>query len=208
MVKLDSIGPRLDIVYASKIEKAESSPSILIESQYYVDQDFMLRLISYSINVYKRYKALPIILVIVTKSFPKANFQDEFTTSSDGYLLQASCRFWAKECFLLTADVVSNYSYCHQITLDPMVALDYFTTHHTLQQIPRHYCSNPTLMLLSSTVKEILSKEYYEMLCKSSATYLLNRNKRNLEHIISDNQDGNTDKKAKSHAKHQPKAFV
>ncbi|GAA5805889.1 hypothetical protein HPULCUR_011415, partial [Helicostylum pulchrum] len=56
-------------------------------------------------------------------------------------------------------------------------------------------------MLLSSTVKEILSKECDEMICKSSATYLLNRIKRNLEHIISDNQDGNTKKKTKSHAK-------
>ncbi|KAI9262866.1 hypothetical protein EDC94DRAFT_518636, partial [Helicostylum pulchrum] len=123
---LDTDGTRSDIVYASKIEKAESLPPILIESQYYVDQDFMLRLISYSSNSYKRYKVLPIILVIVTKSFSKANFQDEFTTSSEGFLLQASCRFWAKQCFLLTAGAVSNYSYCHQITLDPMVALGYF----------------------------------------------------------------------------------
>ncbi|KAG2232820.1 hypothetical protein INT48_005688 [Thamnidium elegans] len=120
----------------------------------------------YSSNAYKRYRVLTIILVIVTKSFSKANFQDEFTTSSEGFLLQASCRFWAKQCFLLTAGVISNYSYCHQITLEPMVALGYFTTHHTLQQIPRHHCSNPTLMLLSSTVKEILSKECDEMICK------------------------------------------
>ncbi|KAI8073599.1 hypothetical protein BDF21DRAFT_343605 [Thamnidium elegans] len=59
-----------------------------------------------------------------------------------------------------------------------MVALGYFTTHHTLQQIPRHHCSNPTLMLLSSTVKEILSKECDEMICKPSATYLLNQIKK------------------------------
>ncbi|KAI8983919.1 hypothetical protein BDF20DRAFT_857021 [Mycotypha africana] len=192
-------GTRSDVLYASKIEKAEALPPILIESQYYVDQDFMIRLISYSSNVYKRYKVLPIVLVIVTKSFSKASFKNEFNTSSDGFLLEASCKFWAKQCFLLTADAVSNYSYGGQAALGPMVALGYFTTHHTLQQIPSHHCANPTLKLLLTIVKGLLSDDSDEVIRKSSTTYLINQIKRSLEHIIADSPDDSTNKKIKTY---------
>jgi hypothetical protein len=68
-------GSRSDMIYASRVETTESLPPILIELQYQVNQDFMLRLIKYSFNAYKRYKVLPIVLVIVTKSFSSAAFQ-------------------------------------------------------------------------------------------------------------------------------------
>ncbi|KAI8881626.1 hypothetical protein K501DRAFT_156488, partial [Backusella circina FSU 941] len=132
---------RSDMVYAS----IELLPPVLIELQYQVNQDFMLRLINYALNVYKRYKSLPIVLVIVTKSFSSAKFQNEFTITSEGFLLEASCKFWAKQCFLLTADAVSNHF--NQKTLHPMAALGYFLTHHTLHQIPRHHWQNPMLKL-------------------------------------------------------------
>ncbi|KAG2221286.1 hypothetical protein INT45_000199 [Circinella minor] len=83
-------GSRSDMLYASQIE---TLPPILIECQYHVNQDFMLRVIQYSSNVYRRYKMLPIVLAIVTKSFSKEKFQDEFTTSKDGFLLDASYSF-------------------------------------------------------------------------------------------------------------------
>ncbi|KAI7848389.1 hypothetical protein BDC45DRAFT_450383, partial [Circinella umbellata] len=111
-------GSRSDMLYVSQID---TLPPILIECQYYVNQDFMLRLIQYASNVYRRYKMMPIVLAIVTKSFSKAKFQDEFTTSKDGFLLGADCKFWAKKCFLLTADAVSNHF--QQETLNPMAAL-------------------------------------------------------------------------------------
>ncbi|ORE00691.1 hypothetical protein BCV72DRAFT_178336, partial [Rhizopus microsporus var. microsporus] len=95
-------GSRSDMVYAST-----EFPPILIEIQYRVNQEFMLRLINYASDVYKRYKMLPIVLVIVTKSFSSAEFQNEFTVSAEGLLLETGCKFWAKKCFLLTADAVS-----------------------------------------------------------------------------------------------------
>ncbi|KAI8056512.1 uncharacterized protein B0P05DRAFT_517661 [Gilbertella persicaria] len=97
-------GSRLDVVYASPIKTTESLPPILIELQYQVDQDFMLRLITYASHTYKRYKVLPIILVIVTKSLSSADFQREFTISRNGLLLEASCnsnKYWSKSVIIL-----------------------------------------------------------------------------------------------------------
>ncbi|KAI8374041.1 hypothetical protein EDC96DRAFT_422477, partial [Choanephora cucurbitarum] len=74
-------GSRSDMVYASPI---------LIEIQYQV---FMLRLIKYCSNVYQCYRALPIILVLVAKSFSSV----EFTTNAEGLMLGAVCKFWAKK---------------------------------------------------------------------------------------------------------------
>ncbi|CAO0793162.1 unnamed protein product [Mucor circinelloides] len=145
-------GSRSDVVYASPIKTTELLPPILIELQYQVDQDFMLRLIAYASHTYKRYKVLPIILVIVTKSFSSADFQREFTISRNGLLLEASCKFWAKKCVLLTANAVSTH--LNQEILDPMIALGLFLTRHELYQIPEHHRSDAALMLLSSTAKE------------------------------------------------------
>jgi hypothetical protein len=102
----------------------------------------MLRLIKYSSNADKRYKVLPIVLVIVTRPFSSITFQREFTTSSKGFLLEANSKFWAKQCVLLTADVVSDH--LHQATLDPLAALEYFLTHHRLRQVPQQHSSDPT----------------------------------------------------------------
>lgn len=101
-------------------------PPILIELQYQVNQMFMPRLIKYSSNAYHRYKVLPIVLVNVTQSFSSTAFKREFTASEDGLLLETSCKFWAKQCVLLTAEAVSDYL-CES-TLNHMAALGCFLT--------------------------------------------------------------------------------
>ncbi|ORE19363.1 hypothetical protein BCV71DRAFT_234164 [Rhizopus microsporus] len=75
-----------------------------------------------SFHAYKRYKALPVILVIVTHSF------------------RENLPFVTKQYVLLTADVVSDHS-C-QKTLGTIVALERFLTHHKPHQMPRP----PTIM--------------------------------------------------------------
>lgn len=191
-------GSRSDVVYASPIKTTESLPPILIEVQYQVDQDFMLRLIAYASHTHKRYRVLPIILVIVTKSFSSADFQREFTISRNGPLLEASCKFWAKKCVLLTPNAVSNH--LNQEILDPLIALGLFVTRHKLYQIPEHHRSDAVLMLLSSTAKEILSRETYQRIKKSSTFRQLNDAKRIFAQIIeeNDNRVDSINKKTKS----------
>ncbi|RCH81527.1 hypothetical protein CU098_001238, partial [Rhizopus stolonifer] len=130
---------------------------------------------------------LPIILVIVTKSFSSADFQREFTISRNGLLLEASCKFWAKKCVLLTANAVSNH--LNQVTLDPIIALGLFLTCHELYQIPEHHRSYTALMLLSSTAKEILSRETYQKIKKSSTFHQLNDTKRIFAQIVEENDN-------------------
>lgn len=67
--------------------------------------------------------------------------------SEDGILLETSCKFWAKQCVLLTAEAVSDYL-CKP-TLNPMAALGYFLT-RTGHEIPHHHASNATLTMLFS----------------------------------------------------------
>ncbi|KAI9252438.1 hypothetical protein BY458DRAFT_357368 [Sporodiniella umbellata] len=144
---------RSNVVYASPIKK--SLRSILIGLQYQVDQDCILRLITYASHTYKRYRVLPIILAITTKFFSNADFQRGFAISRNGLQLEASCKFWVKRCILLTSKAVSNHS--NQGKSDYMIALGLFLTRHGLYQILEHHRSYAALMLLlSSTTKKIL----------------------------------------------------
>lgn len=186
-----SDGSRSDMVYAST-----KFPPILIEVQYQVNQEFMLRLIKSGSNIYKRYKALPIVLVIVTKSFSSAEFQDEFTPSADGLLLETFCKFWAKKCYMLTADAVSNDF--QKAKLNPMAALGYFTTLHTMTQVPKQHWRDPTLALVSRIVDDILAKKDNDNILKSDTKYFLDQVKRHLDEIIKDNKNQGTGSKTKT----------
>ncbi|GAA5814903.1 hypothetical protein MFLAVUS_008406 [Mucor flavus] len=183
-------GSRSELVYAST-----QLPPILIEVQDQVNQKFMLSLISYASNVYRRYNELPVVLVIVTKSFYSAKFQEEFTVSADGLLLETVCKLWAKKCFFLTADAVSNHF--ENATLNPMAALGYFITRHTMRHVPRQHWRDPTLALVSRIADDVLVKEDDDMRLKSNTRFFLRNVKRNLEEIIenSKNQETSSERK-------------
>jgi hypothetical protein len=131
-----SDGSRSDVAYASTTITNDSLPPVLIELQYQVDQDFMLRIIKYASHVYKWYKVLPVIVVFVTKSFSSADFQREFITLKNSVLLEAICQFWAKRCFLLTPDAFRKHS--NTRPLDPIVALGVFLTRDEQTTVADH----------------------------------------------------------------------
>jgi hypothetical protein len=149
--------------------------------QYHVDQEFMFRLIKYSSNAYSRYKVLPIVLVVATKSLA-ASFEEKFITSPSGFLLEASSVFWAKQFVLLSANAISEHF--NEATINPMAALGFFLTRHLLCQVLERHRSNKTLLMLSSIVKEILSQNDQEKIKKSGTLYQLNQAKRLLEEIL------------------------
>lgn len=99
-------GSRSGVVYTSQ---TKSLPPILIETQYNIDQTFILRLINYSSNAFYRYKMLPIVLVNATKSISSAAFKTEFTPSECELFLETSCKFWAKRCVVMTQEAVFNH---------------------------------------------------------------------------------------------------
>ncbi|KAI8085507.1 hypothetical protein BDF21DRAFT_328178, partial [Thamnidium elegans] len=136
---------RPDMLYTPRAEVTETMPPILIGIQYLVDQDFMLRLIRYASSTYDRYRVFPLVLVIAIKGFSSTTFRREFTVSSKGFLLEANCLFWAKQCLLLSADSIVGH--LNQTMLGPMVALGYVITSHPPCLVPTQHKDNPTLMM-------------------------------------------------------------
>ncbi|KAG1153956.1 hypothetical protein G6F46_010755 [Rhizopus delemar] len=104
--------------------------------------------------------------------------------------------FGAKKCFLLTADTASNHF--QQTTLNPMVALGYFLTLHTINQAPQQYWRDLTLALVFHIVDDILAKEDNDMILKSDTGYFLSQVKRNLEKIIEESKDQGTSSNTKT----------
>lgn len=80
-------------------------------------------------------------------------------------------------------------THLNQEILYPMIALGLFLTRHELYQIPEHHRSDVALMLLSSTAKEILSRETYQRIKKSSTFHQLNDAKRIFAQIIEENDN-------------------
>ncbi|KAI7889105.1 uncharacterized protein EV154DRAFT_446886, partial [Mucor mucedo] len=190
---------RSDVLYTPRAEVTKTMPPILIVTQYLVDQEFMLRLIRYASSTYDRYRVLPLILVIVTKGFSSTTFRREFTVSSNGFLLEASCLFWAKQCLLLSAESINGH--LNQATLDPMVALGYLFTNHPSCQMPPQHQANSTLMMLYSVAREILSKEESTKSEKANLIYRLEKAKRDFETILdSDDSQGSNKNKVRQSA--------
>ncbi|KAG1146151.1 hypothetical protein G6F37_005445 [Rhizopus arrhizus] len=65
----------------------EKYPIVYRHVLCHVDQEFMYRLIKYSSNAYSRYKVLPIVLVVATKSLA-TSFEEKFVASPSGFLLE------------------------------------------------------------------------------------------------------------------------
>ncbi|KAI8888362.1 hypothetical protein K501DRAFT_303791 [Backusella circina FSU 941] len=63
---------RSDILYVPRIGISSSLPPILIEVQKRIDQTFMAKLITYSINVFMRYKFYPIVLIFCVDTVNQA----------------------------------------------------------------------------------------------------------------------------------------
>lgn len=113
-------------------------------------------------------------------------------------MLEASCLFWTKQCQLLSADSVVDH--LNQPTLDPMVALGYFITNHTPCLFPPQHKAYPTLMMLYSIAREILSKEDSTKTEKAKLIYRLEKAKIDFKAILDENDSHSSNKKTRQHA--------
>ncbi|GAA5814258.1 hypothetical protein MFLAVUS_007752 [Mucor flavus] len=186
----------IDICVDVSPDSYSVAPTEWADVQDQVNQEFMLKLISYVSNVYKRYKEISVVLVIVSKSSSSAKFQEEFTVSADGLLLETVCNFWANKYFFLTADAVSNHF--QRATLSPMAALGFFITRHTMRQVPQQHWRDPTLALVSRIADNVLAKKDNDILLKSNTRCFLRNAKRNQEEIIEDGKNQETSGKGKT----------
>ncbi|KAI8971788.1 hypothetical protein BDF20DRAFT_804410, partial [Mycotypha africana] len=91
-------------------------PPILIEIQRQIDQDFMIRLVHFCTCVYKRYRILPVVLIIVLDDFTDDLLKeglldsDSFGFNNDNeFLVKIQSTCWAKECFSITKNSITQH---------------------------------------------------------------------------------------------------
>ncbi|KAG1446004.1 hypothetical protein G6F55_011725 [Rhizopus delemar] len=117
-------GSKSDALYISRLETTDVIPPILIEVQNKVNQDFISRLIRYCTFVYSHYKFLPIVFVIAINGFTSIALEADFDTSSIGFLLESSSKFWAKKFLLISAKSIKEQ--IKQEPMEPLAVLGYF----------------------------------------------------------------------------------
>lgn len=117
--------------------------------------------------------------------FSSVAFKGEFTPSECGLFLEASSKFWAKQCVVMTPEAVSNQLY--KPTLNPMAALGCFLI-RTECKISHHLESNTTMTMLFSRAEDILPSGDTKKITNSSVFHHLKQVKINLEKIIEENK--------------------
>ncbi|KAG1467705.1 hypothetical protein G6F56_004257 [Rhizopus delemar] len=154
-------------------------PPLLIKVQNTLDTPFLQRLISYSLNVVKVYKALPIILVIGIHKVSPSSILLEFNPSSDDkpWLFTIPCIIWAKHCYLLSKETIGDQN-C-DTTMNPLLALSLFL----IEQQPSlylHTCPyDPTIMQLYQIAFSLVSPDHtYEENYVKSAETICNTNEK------------------------------
>lgn len=95
---------------ASENKTTIKTPSIIIEFQYKVDQDFMIRINRYSLSAFGRYQAYPVVLTIAIDGFACKSLKKEFSAvSNKSFLAIMESKCWAKEFLLLPSKTIINY---------------------------------------------------------------------------------------------------
>ncbi|KAG2224029.1 hypothetical protein INT45_009615 [Circinella minor] len=125
-----------DVLYLPNSPNQGNFPPILIEVQHTVDNDFVLRLMTYAISVYRQYnKTPPIILTFY------------------------SCQPWAKACYFVTESSIQSSL---KLPLPPFVALStfFFGQYPSLSANP--YNTDATIQLLYSIATRVFREQINE----------------------------------------------
>ncbi|KAI8973826.1 hypothetical protein BDF20DRAFT_884280 [Mycotypha africana] len=117
---------RSDILYVPRIGISNSLPPILIEVQKRVDKTFMARLITYSINVFMRYKCYPIVLIFCVDTVSQDVMQTFEQSNTKENMFETICYNWAKNCHLISNRIIEPALSNESSAMDPIVAIQYF----------------------------------------------------------------------------------
>ncbi|KAG0182697.1 hypothetical protein DFQ29_002827 [Apophysomyces sp. BC1021] len=150
---------RSDVLYhPTKQSKIKILPPVLIEVQYTANMNFYRRLIEYSLSVKKQYPSmLPIVVAICIHSTTQELLN--LTTECDTmpFMMQLPCHGWAKSCFLLNAESISNH--LQQNPLHPLVALGHFFIEQEPSLVSMKKRDDETIQLLYSIAKRVFEDE-------------------------------------------------
>ncbi|CEG80113.1 hypothetical protein RMATCC62417_14494 [Rhizopus microsporus] len=157
-----SNGMRSDVLYVPRLSISCDFPPVLIEVQKLVDQNFMARLITYSINVFMRYKVHPIVLVFCVDKVCQAVMGTFEQSKTKVNMFETTCYHWAKNCYLISNKIINpalnNKS---SDNMDPIVAMQYFLGSQQRSIMALDFYDDPTIIELYKVAK-IETEKYVE----------------------------------------------
>ncbi|KAG0164952.1 hypothetical protein DFQ29_001895, partial [Apophysomyces sp. BC1021] len=172
-------GTRSDVLYMPAKVSLNSLPPLLIEVQNTIDAPFLQRLISYSLNVVKVYKTLPIILVIGIHKISPSSILLDFNSSSDDkpWLFTIPCTIWAKHCYLVSKETIGDQN--RDTTVNPLLALSLFLTEQQPSLYLHTHPHDPTIIQLYQIAFSLVSPDHtYEENYVTSAETICNTNEK------------------------------
>ncbi|CAO3696164.1 unnamed protein product [Rhizopus microsporus] len=151
---------RSDILYIPAKASLTSLPPLLIEVQNTIDAPFLQRLISYSLNVVKVYKTLPVVLVIGINKISPSSMLLEFNSSSPDkpWLFNIPCTIWAKHCYLVSKETIGDQN--RDTTVNPLLALFLFLTEQQQSLYLHTHPHDPTIIQLYQIAFSLVSPDY------------------------------------------------
>jgi hypothetical protein len=102
-------GALSSVVYVQQASSLQDLPPILVVVQKKIEQEFTSKVIKLCLSLFKDHKALPILLIIALDGFSSETVKSRFCLQDYTFLQQAYCKFWAKDCFIMSADTIEPY---------------------------------------------------------------------------------------------------
>lgn len=132
---------------------SDAFPPILIEVQHTVDNDFILRLMSYGISAIRQHNSAPPIILTFVMSSIKYEVTKRTTTNKNlSSLLQYPCHPWAQRCYFVSADTITSSL---QQPLSPFVALSMFLTTQHPSPLTNPYHDDSTMQQLYAIARHV-----------------------------------------------------
>ncbi|KAI8056475.1 hypothetical protein BDF21DRAFT_481302 [Thamnidium elegans] len=144
-----------DVVYIPKL--SQLSP-VLVEVQCNVNEEFITRLIGYSLQLKQEYGQLPKILVITIKSIT-AEIKSKFNNLENERIYTMNCDYWAESCQIISAETIQTQ--LNNNPLNKLVALGHFLIHQKRNILSISQKHDPTIQLLYQISKDKFENEYY-----------------------------------------------
>ncbi|KAG0163382.1 hypothetical protein DFQ28_003767 [Apophysomyces sp. BC1034] len=153
-------GSECDVLYVPRSADNGSLPPILLEIQHTVTQEFMSRVILYSLNVFREYKKYPIVMIICVEKVGSGQLEKKFTPFNTlPFLLTTPCEHWARECLMVTRNSIAEFvDPTSNDDLHPLVALTYFLTAGQRNILSLNHWEDPAIINLFKKAKEIVHR--------------------------------------------------
>ncbi|CDH58732.1 hypothetical protein RO3G_17231 [Lichtheimia corymbifera JMRC:FSU:9682] len=137
---------RSDILYKPRFPMQKSLPPVLLELQHTVNESFMQRLLSYSLNALRIYNTYPIVLIICTDRVSPTQLMAKFNPVSGKPWMSSllNTDFWAQACFIVSKSTLSAIApSAHE--LSPLHALCSFMVEASPTIYAHPYAENETI---------------------------------------------------------------